>query len=64
MTTLDFTIWSQLENLFKNLIFDIGKTELPVFKNDLHEFHITAGTYLVELDGCSTRSFAGMVFVF
>ena len=56
---LDFTIWPKLENLFKNLIFDLGKTELPLFRNDVPEFKISAGTYLVELDGCSTRSFAG-----
>ena len=56
---LDFTVWPKLENLFKSIIFDLGKTELPVFRNDVREFDITAGTYLVELNGWSTRSFAG-----
>ena len=56
---LDFNIWQKLEKLFKSIVFDLGKTELPVFRNDVQEFEISAGTYLVELNGWSTRSFAG-----
>ena len=56
---LDFTIWQKLEKLFKSIVFDLGKTELPVFRNDVQEFEISAGTYLVELNGWSTRSFSG-----
>ena len=60
---LDFNIWQKLEKLFKSIVFDVGKTELPVFRNDVQEFEISAGTYLVELNGWSTRSFAGFCFL-
>ena len=60
---LDFTIWPKLENLFKSLVFDLGKTELPVFRYDVREFEISAGTYMVELNGWSTRSFAGFCVI-